>query len=456
MKPNLAEEIRAAGPLFTSHPERDLVLGEVHARPFHAVAGPARLLHFAFMTDGPQAAADRAALATWCTARGRPAPLAGAKHHRVEWHDGSLRWEQHSEFTTYTWQFAAETGSPFVPRAGALAEDMRRLPQPGPHLVSVDLHYMPETPETDASKPFDPSSLAMASVNRGGAMAATDYRADADGFVRVLVLDRSLTPPRAGALLQRLLEIETYRILALLGLPQTQRVAPSVKRIEDELTRIADAMKDNDGLAEDRALLDDLTGLAAALEADVAASSYRFGATRAYDGIVRQRLAAIDEEPVEGWPPFSSFLERRMAPALRTCAMLEERQTNLSTKLARAANLLRTRVDVEIERQNRDLLASMNERTRLQLRLQQTVEGLSVAAISYYIVGLAAYLFKGAKDARLLPFDPGLATAAAVPLSILLVALVVRRTRKGHKAEDAAAQEAAAREASAPPSKPRP
>ncbi len=451
MTSNPAEEVRAAGPLFTSHPERDLVLGEVHARPFHAVAGPVRMLHFAFMTDGAQAAADRAALAAWCTARGRSAPLTGAKHHRVEWHDGSLRWEQHSEFTTYTWQFHAEGGTPFAPRAGALAEDMRRLPQPGPHLVSVDLHYLPATPEIDPAKPFDPSSLAMASVNRGGALAATDYRADADGFVRVLVLDHSLTPPRAGALLQRLLEIETYRILALLGLPQAQRVAPSVKRIEDELTRIADAMKDNDGLAEDRALLDDITGLAAALEADVAASSYRFGATRAYDGIVRQRLAAIDESPVESWPPFSSFLDRRIAPALRTCTMLEERQTNLSTKLARAANLLRTRVDVEIERQNRDLLASMNERTRLQLRLQQTVEGLSVAAISYYIVGLVGYLFKGAKDARLLPFDPGLATAAAVPFSILLVAFVVRRIRKEHKAEDVAAQETAARDAASKP-----
>ncbi len=437
------ETARAAGgPLFAPHPERDSVLGEVHARPFHGVSGPNRFLHFAFMTDNAQAAADRNALAAFCTARGRPAPLTGAKHHRVEWPGGSLRWEQHSEFTTYSWQFSAEGASPFSPRAGLLAEDMRRIPQPGPHLVSVDLHFMPERPDFDPAELFDPSSLAMALVNREGALAATDYRADADGFVRVLVLDRSLTPPRAGALIQRMLEIETYRILALLGLPQAQRVAPSVKRIEDELTRIADAMKDNDGLAEDRRLLDDLTGLAALLEADVAASSYRFGATRAYDGIVHQRLVAVGETPLESWPPFSSFLDRRMAPALRTCTMLEERQTNLSTKLARAANLLRTRVDVEIERQNRDLLASMNERTRLQLRLQQTVEGLSVAAISYYIVGLAGYLFKGARDAGLLPFDPGLATAVTVPLVILGVTLIVRRIRRDHRSEDAAAQAA--------------
>ncbi|MFZ4534143.1 MAG: DUF3422 family protein, partial [Alsobacter sp.] len=128
------------------------------------------------------------------------------------------------------------------------------------------------------------------------------------------------------------------------------------------------------------------------------------------------------------------FLSRRMAPAMRTCTMLEERQHQLSEKLSRAANLLRTRVDVEIERQNRDVLSAMNERTRLQLRLQQTVEGLSVAAISYYVVGLAAYVFKGLSDVGLLPVDAGTATAAAVPLAILGVWAVVRRIRRSGEA----------------------
>ena len=116
---------------------------------------------------------------------------------------------------------------------------------------------------------------------------------------------------------------------------------------------------------------------------------------------------------------------------MRTCTILQERQGSLAEKLARAANLLRTRVDVEIERQNRDLLHSMNERTRLQLRLQQTVEGLSVAAISYYIVGLISYMLKGLKDAGFGP-DPALGTALAVPLCVLFVAWVVRRIRRRH------------------------
>ena len=116
---------------------------------------------------------------------------------------------------------------------------------------------------------------------------------------------------------------------------------------------------------------------------------------------------------------------------MRTCQMLEARQEGLANKLMRAANLLRTRVDVEIEQQNRDLLESMNERTRMQLRLQQTVEGLSVAAISYYVVGLAAYVLKGVKDLGYGP-DTSVSTAIAVPLVIVGVALVVRRIRRGH------------------------
>ena len=158
-------------------------------------------------------------------------------------------------------------------------------------------------------------------------------------------------------------------------------------------------------LANNNRLLDELTALAAELEAGAAGSLFRFGASRAYDEIVQTRLRIIGERKVGGLPTWSSFLARRMAPAIRTCIATEERQANLSRKLARAAQLLRTRVDVEVEQQNRDLLRSMNARTRLQLRLQATVEGLSVAAISYYVVGLFGYLVKGAHDAGW-PVDP--------------------------------------------------
>ncbi len=414
------------------HPERGAILAEVHARPFAPISTPRRLLHFAFLTDAGQAVADREALLRLCAGRGVQGPGEGAKHHRARFAEASLRWEQHSEFTTYSWELASGGPAPFLPASGLLPQAMTALPQPGPHLVSVDLHLLPEAALGALDAVFDPASLAAALVDGGGALAATDFRAGTDGFVRILVLDRALTPPRAGALVQRLLEIETYRTLALLGLPESQRIGPSVRRTEETLVRIASTMTATEGLVADNALLDEMTALAARLESEAASSNYRFGASRAYDNIMQQRLVAIGETPHAGWPTMAAFLSRRMAPAMRTCQMLQERQADLSRKLARAANLLRTRVDVALEQQNRDLLAAMNERTRLQLRLQQTVEGLSVAAIGYYVVSLFGYLAKGAKDAGWLRLDPGVATALFVPVALLGVWAAVRRIRRGH------------------------
>jgi uncharacterized membrane-anchored protein len=300
-------------------------------------------------------------------------------------------------------------------------------------LVAVDLHLIDDPgrilmPE----RLLDRASLAAAENSDGTALYATDFRSDPAGFVRIVIADRGLEPGRAGALTQRVLEIETYRTLALLGLPEAQRLAPSVRRIETRLAEVTAVTRATEGLEDNQRLLDELTALAAELEAGAAASQFRFGASRAYDEIVQLRLQTIGERKAGGLPTWSSFLARRMAPALRTCATLEGRQANLAEKLARAANLLRTRVDVELEQQNRDVLRAMNERTRLQLMLQATVEGLSVAAISYYVVGLFAYLVKGLHDTHALPVDPTLATGIFVPVALVLVWWVVRRIRSRH------------------------
>ena len=159
---------------------------------------------------------------------------------------------------------------------------------------------------------------------------------------------------------------------------------------------------------------------------------FRFGASRAYEEIVEQRLETIGEKSVGSWPTWSSFLARRMKPALRTCVTIEQRQASLSLKLARAANLLRTRVDVELEQQNQELLKSMNARTRLQLRLQTTVEGLSVAAITYYVVSLFGYLAKAAHDSGKLHIEPTIVTAGFIPVAALTIWWTVRRIRKCH------------------------
>lgn len=140
------------------------------------------------------------------------------------------------------------------------------------------------------------------------------------------------------------------------------------------------------------------------------------------------------EEGVSGYFTWRDFLQRRIAPAMRTCLSVKERQAKLSDELTRNISLLRSWVDVELERQNRDLLASMNNRVKLQLRLQQTVEGLSVAAISYYVVSLSGYFLKG------IPFIYDVVTpvmSVLVPVVMLLIWWRVRRIRHAHEESSA-------------------
>ena len=253
--------------------------------------------------------------------------------------------------------------------------------------------------------------------------------------MRILVADRGMPAERAGALVQRVLEVETYRTLALLGLPEAHRLAPSIGASEARLTEVTEEMRRPGDLEANQRLLHELSALAADVEAGAAASGYRFGATRAYEEIVEQRLQTLGERKVGGLPTWSSFLARRMKPALRTCATTETRQANLSVKLARAANLLRARVDVELEQQNQELLKSMNARTRLQVRLQSTVEGLSVAAITYYVVSLFGYLAKAAHESGQVATDPVILTALFIPVAALAIWWTVRRIRRRHLAE---------------------
>ncbi|WP_291844579.1 DUF3422 domain-containing protein [Bradyrhizobium sp.] len=433
-----ADVLIGDGSRLTPHPLRAAILGEVHARPFTPISVPSRIVHFAFDTSGPRAQVDRANLVTFCGSRGLQPPLPYEKHHRALFGTTVLRWEQHSEFTTYTWEMPTDPdAAPFHPDAASLALPMQLVPQPGPLLVAVDLHLLAENlPRTAPERLFDNASLAIAENSDGAAVYATDFQPGPSGFVQILVANRTMSPERAGALVQRVIEIETYRTLALLGLPEAQRLSPSIAASERRLVEATEQMRSAGDLAANHKLLDELTALAAEVEAGAASSVFRFGASRAYEEIVEQRLQTIGERKVGGLPTWSSFLARRMKPALRTCVTTEARQASLSLKLARAANLLRTRVDVELEQQNQELLKSMNARTRLQLRLQSTVEGLSVAAITYYVVSLFGYVAKAVHETGKFHLEPSVATAAFVPVAALAIWWMVRHIRKKHIAVD--------------------
>lgn len=259
---------------------------------------------------------------------------------------------------------------------------------------------------------------------------ATDFLPDGDGRTRILVIDRGLSPAEAGTLVQRLMEIETYRSLTLLGLPDAHRLAPDLQRIERNLQRLTEVMREPRDIQESRKMLDELSELTAGLEADAAATSYRFNASRAYHQIVIDRLVALGERPVERYSGWHEFLGRRLGPARRTIETQEQRQADLSRKLARATQLLRTRVDVELEHQSRDLLHSMDRAARTQLHLQSTVEGLSVAAISYYVIGLLHHVAEAATEAHLTTLNPAVVGGISVPVVVAIVFFVVRGVRR--------------------------
>ena len=182
-------------------------------------------------------------------------------------------------------------------------------------------------------------------------------------------------------------------------------------------------------------LLIQLMQLSAEIERLNSQHSYRFSASRAYFALIRSRLTELREERVEGYQTIQEFLDRRLAPAMRTCESVEDRMASMSRRATRAANLLRTRVDFKLERQNQGLLTSMDRRAKMQLRLQQTVEGLSVAAITYYAVGLVGYAAKALMEFGL-PVYPPLVQGIAVPVIAIGVWFGLRQARKHSRLDD--------------------
>jgi uncharacterized membrane-anchored protein len=421
---------------FEQHPWRSRILGELHARPTRPLESPIRILHFGFLADAARAEADRLALTKACIERGLSTPDPQTRQFRLELQGAVLVWERHGEFITHSWEFACgETDGAFTPSSAVFMQRVQMLPQPGPLLVAVDLHMVPGAAEASAlAAMFGSLPVAISEANDGRALIATDFAPDTFGFVRIFIANRSMPPMAAGRLAQRVLEVETYRTLALMGLPEAQSLAPSIRRIEEELPRLLDEMTQATGVEQNRHLLDALTSLAAELEVGATASLFRFGATRAYDDLVLSRLQAINETALPDYSTWSGFLTRRLQPAIRTCLNTEARQADLSRKLARAAQLLRTRVDTEVEAQNGDLLRQMGERVQLQLRLQQTVEGLSVAAITYYIASILLHEFEGLHSAGV-HIEPTITTAVFIPFVAAFVWWTVRRIRNKHTGE---------------------
>lgn len=409
------------------HPLRRELTDEVHARPHEELERPLRVSHIAVTDAEPEA--ERDAIADLCRRFAVTVSDPFDTYLALEVGGFRLRWERHSEFSTYTFFRFGAFGDPFAAPALDLvpADWLERLPGK----VLTALHLAVEA-ESDGHPPeltrwFGRSPAVGSRVNGGAGAAWTDFRLH-DGFGRILVRDGHLTRGQTGRLVQRLLEIETYRMMALLALPVARSSLPTVSRIEAGVAAVVAELAGGGG-DDARVLLGRLTQFAAEAETLAAETSYRFSAARAYHAIVHRRIEALREQRIPGTQTVAEFMERRLAPAMLTCESTAERMELLSRHLARAGDLLRTRVDIALEENNRDLLRSVDRRARLQLRLQETVEGLSVVAISYYLLGLLGYTAKGAKAAGL-PINADIAVLVGLPVVFGLVAIGVRRLRK--------------------------
>lgn len=422
---------------------------EMHARPPARIRLPALVVTIAVLNHGVSREQECAHLQKLPGLAGlRPEELQG-NFLRLRFDDHTLKWERHTEFTRYAFvqplPADAQLGAEEPPLAAMHVvppEWLRAVPG---HTIAAQqlamIEHGLEAPEATlalAQRWFGGATVAASLMGHGHSMVVTDFCLRTEGFERMLVLaPPGTTETRVGRISQRLTEVEIYRMMALRGLPVAKAMGPLLAQCESALAGITAQLEARS--ASESALLDQLIHVAARVERSTAEHQYRFSATEAYDALVRQRLAELREVTIPGTQTLAEFMQRRLSPAIATVGSTARRLGALSQRIERTSALLRTRVDIATETQNQQLLAKLQRGQALQLRLQSTVEGLSIAAISYYVVSLLLYGGKAMKAAGV-PIQPELAAGAAIPLVLWAVWKATQRIhRKLHAGEEGAA-----------------
>jgi len=385
-----------------NHPNRLLLAAEVHARPFVQMQAPVHVSHLAVFSEEMSNLDHHRLLASLCERFGVAAPVESAVHYFHDFASFRLKWERHTEFSTYTFIDDGPAEALFS------AQPIRHIPHDwiaqlqGRVLVALNLSVesgQPIAPTHPKLKElFRPSPLVGSRVLAGGEVW-TDFHVAADGFSCILVRDTGLQETQTGRLIQRLCEIETYRMMALLALPIARKYSQILDAAESELARLSAELSSERVGRQEEQLLHDLSSLAVRIQALALQGNFRYGAAQAYYKLVEARIAELRESRIEGVPTLGEFMDRRVAPAMASCSNAALRVEKLGNKIAQAIDLLRTRVSIVQERQNQAVLLSLSENSHHQLRLQQAVEGLSVVVITYYVTSLLGYLLKATRFA---------------------------------------------------------
>ena len=413
------------------HPLREELYNELHSRPFHVLPCPAQVTHIALLTTPEQRAAQFRHWQDLHIMLGQPEPMEDVSCYEATFGSLRIRREMHMEFASYTFINLGigddhhpfqDTGLSLLPKGW-----LEKLTGTVVAAFHIDLQQASNGPETDLAQIrhwFEGERLVGSSPWEGKARVWGTFRLHSDGFGRFMVLNRYMSDSQLGRLTQRLMEIETYRLMSLLSLPLAREMTPSLNGMDQQLAVITQSLADNQNIDE-REVLADLTNIAARIEAFRAHATFRFSATRAYHQLVLTRLEELREDELSGHLTITEFMTRRLTPAVETCESVKERLEDLSRRVDRASDMVRTRVELAIQSQNQQLLSSMDRRSKIQLMMQHTVEGFSVVAITYYLIGLLKFGLDSVYEAGV-AFNKTLVLGIAIPVVMTLVFLGVR------------------------------
>jgi len=406
---------------------------ELHASPYELLSAPTLVSHIALLSNISNAKEELRLVTQLCQHFSISPPPNDARYFSADFGLFRLRWERHNEYCGYTFFVPVSSAVLFAESAiqQVSKEWLESLPGEiisATHIV-LEKSDRPKYSTDELSTIFSSNNFIGAKVAGDRAIVWTDNKIHSDGFCRILISVTNLSRHQTGRLIKRLIDIETYRMLAMLPVPLARNYIPVLARLDDRLAELTANNTALESLEDEQKLLNELTRLAAEIESISALTNQRFSATSAYYNIVKLRISELREQRIQGLQMFHEFMEQRLTSAMDTCAAVHDNLETLSTRVARASELLRTRVDITMEGQTRDLLQSMDERAHVQFRLQETVEGLSVVVLSYYLVGMVSYALKAVKTAGI-HINVDIATGLSIPFVFGLVYFGVHRLRK--------------------------
>lgn len=395
-------------PLFEQHADRTDIQAEVHARPPLSIdMEEAEVWHWVIMENPAQPE-------TW------PPGIDPNKRHQVmPLTDGLLRFERHTEFVSLTF-LGQKRPSPDTLRLIGTCS--------GRQLAGSRVLIRPEFDQS-CHDLFTGDRLYGGSSVTEGIQVATDFQVGADAMVNYVVTGFFIDPATRGLTVKWIMEMEMYRMAALLGLPEIRRATTELGALEHaaaEATRdLSEA--DDDNLGQAITSIADILSRVAVLRESL---RYRIAASRAYNGVVEARLESLAEQRFNERRTLKAFVDSRLTPAISTINAFDARLNQLDVAVRQTMSLARTRLDFVNQEQSAKLLMSMETRARQQVHLAQAVEGLSVAAITYYAVGLIGYILKGIPGDSLIGIYDPVIVAVSIPTIAILVWRATRAARK--------------------------